>query len=145
MIAEPSSLDGDWALQLSQRIVKAALLRTTVGPWFSNTDGGRRSYRKQVGEAKRLTEGTRFPYLNSMLAAASNWVEICEMASAFIHLLAAVRAAETREDPGAQMAVGTYMQCILQYELVGRKGADKAGDSIQAYGAKVPFSDGLAS
>ena len=92
-----------------------------------------------MGEAKRLTEGTRFPYLNSMLAAASNWVEISEKAaSAFIHLLAAVRAPETGEDPGVQMAVGAYMQCILQYELVGRKGADKAGwefgwDSIQAY------------
>ena len=149
MIAEPFSLDGDWALQLSQRIVKAALLRTTVGPWFSNTDGRRRSYRKEVGEAKRLTEGTRFPYLNSMLAAASNWVEISEKAAcAFTHLLAAVRAAETGEDPGVQMAVGTYMQCILQYELVGRRGADKPGwefgwDSIQACGAKFPFSDGL--
>ena len=88
-------------------------------------------------------------YLNSMLAAASNWVEISEKAAcAFTHLLAAVRAAETGEDPGVQMAVGTYMQCILQYELVGRRGADKPGwefgwDSIQAYGAKFPFSDGL--
>ena len=149
LMAEPFSLDGDWALQLSQRIVKAALLRTTVGPWFSNTDGRRRSYRKEVGEAKRLTEGTRFPYLNSMLAAASNWVEVSEKAAcAFTHLLAAVRAAETGEDPGVQMAVGAYMQCILQYELVGRRGADKPGwefgwDSIQAYGAKFPFSDGL--
>eukprot|EP00434_Breviolum_minutum_P022735 symbB.v1.2.020057.t1/scaffold1666.1/size183716/3 len=97
-------------LQLSQRIVKAALLRTTLGPWFSNTDGRRRSYRKEVGEAKGLTEGTRFPYLNSMLAAASilaaasNWAEISEKAaSAFIHLL--IGAAETGEDPGVQMAM----------------------------------------
>ena len=47
-----------------------------------------------------------------------------------------------------QRAVCVYMQCLLQYELLGRKGAEESWwefgwGSVQAYGAKFPFSDGV--